>query len=471
MKVKIIFYILIVVIYIEFSECQLQSPCPEVFQYVNDGNEKYGVVTYSGAEPGQHYLMDIEISVEGNLPSTFSSRIRVLEGINEKNEIRYKLTYPSQNLIPRIVEIQMNKQTICSGPTSSKYGVTTIKLNNKYQTDIPLSTADPTKNNDLHINPVPSYIPKIFTDPPQEIYTPPITTLKPRIQQTQIKLTTPKPREIITTKSTLSKSDICGTIPPISSPLIIGGQTILKGSWPWLVAIYLAYNKKNTRFLCGGNLITSKTILTSAHCIRDSQSELRSQDLLIAAGKHDINNWQEDSNQFRAVDRFFIHPDYKTGRYDADVAVIIVKETITFNDNVRPICLWNDDPDLNKIAGQNGTVVGWGRTRTQEVSPVPKKIIATIIDGLDCVYSNEYFFNITSKRTFCAGNRNGEGPCKGDSGGGLAIHRNEKWFLRGTVSAALGLKDGSHPQCDLTNYVVYSDVAKFIPWINSYLQF
>lgn len=101
---------------------------------------------------------------------------------------------------------------------------------------------------------------------------------------------------------------------------------------------------------------------------------------------------------------------------------------------------------------------------------MPKTITVPVVDGQECVQSHDGLNDIASKRTFCAGNNNGEGPCKGDSGGGFAMLRNGRWTLRGTVSASLGTGDPNMP-CNLQHFVVYSDVAKFIPWIRSYLIF
>jgi secreted trypsin-like serine protease len=49
----------------------------------------------------------------------------------------------------------------------------------------------------------------------------------------------------------------------------------------------------------------------------------------------------------------------------------------------------------------------------------------------------------------------------GDSGGGLVLEINSNWTLLGIVSAGL-IK---HEVCDLTDYVLYTDVSKFYDWI------
>lgn len=68
MKVLVI-TVFIILEYFKLLDCQLQSPCPEVFQYINEGNERYGLVKYSNAQPNQDYMIEVEMSVKGNLPS------------------------------------------------------------------------------------------------------------------------------------------------------------------------------------------------------------------------------------------------------------------------------------------------------------------------------------------------------------------------------------------------------------------
>ena len=79
--------------------------------------------------------------------------------------------------------------------------------------------------------------------------------------------------------------------------------------------------------------------------------------------------------------------------------------------------------------------------------------------------SNSIFLELTSNRTFCAGNRNGNGPCHGDSGSGFALQdpKTKRYHLRGIVS--LTIFDERIMSCDLTQYVVYVDVAKHLDWI------
>ncbi len=44
---------------------------------------------------------------------------------------------------------------------------------------------------------------------------------------------------------------------------------------------------------------------------------------------------------------------------------------------------------------------------------------------------------------------------------------NGQWILRGIVSVALIGNDG---YCDANNFVVFTDVAQFVPWIKNNIK-
>lgn len=48
------------------------------------------------------------------------------------------------------------------------------------------------------------------------------------------------------------------------------------------------------------------------------------------------------------------------------------------------------------------------------------------------------------------------------------IHRNGRWMLRGLVSA--GLSDANNGMCKLTDYIIFTDVAEFLPWIRAHMK-
>jgi secreted trypsin-like serine protease len=188
------------------------------------------------------------------------------------------------------------------------------------------------------------------------------------------------------------------------------------------------------------------------------------QNALFFIGKHNLIEWNEDGFEKKGAKSFKIHPDWQPHEtsYDGDIALAELDSPVKYSKFIRPICLWSGSDELTKVIGQVGIVAGWGKNDQGQINTdFPKKVNVPIVSDGTCLRAHEAFVHITSDRTFCAGGRAGEGPCQGDSGGGLVLKVGKKWFLRGIVSASL--RDGA--SCDVSNYAVFTDVAKFIPWI------
>lgn len=52
-------------------------------------------------------------------------------------------------------------------------------------------------------------------------------------------------------------------------------------------------------------------------------------------------------------------------------------------------------------------------------------------------------------------------------GGGFVVESNNKWFLRGIISASLLDETLT---CDTKNFAVYTDVTKYTSWVQGYMQ-
>lgn len=58
----------------------------------------------------------------------------------------------------------------------------------------------------------------------------------------------------------------CGIISS-KFPRVVGGFDAEAGQFPWLVALGYDVNHANPKWLCGGSIISTRHILTAAHCI------------------------------------------------------------------------------------------------------------------------------------------------------------------------------------------------------------
>ena len=61
----------------------------------------------------------------------------------------------------------------------------------------------------------------------------------------------------------------------------------------------------------------------------------------------------------------------------------------------------------------------------------------------------------------------GTGLCQGDSGGSISFEKNGIYYIRGIVSVGQGKPNPitQKIECDSMQFAVFTDVAKFLPWI------
>lgn len=151
----------------------------------------------------------------------------------------------------------------------------------------------------------------------------------------------------------------CGRVSYTSS-FIIGGNEVVRKKWPFLVALILASNGK---YFCGGNLISSKHVLTAAHCMHDKNQEKRLEAEEVAAllGRHNFNNRLEQGSEQRNVTKIIPHPNWKndTDKYDSDLALLVLDRGVQFSEFIQPVCLTKDATIMDYF---DGTVVSCVRS-------------------------------------------------------------------------------------------------------------
>lgn len=215
----------------------------------------------------------------------------------------------------------------------------------------------------------------------------------------------------------LNTNNICG-IKDTSTPLVYGGDEIVQGDWPWVVRIY-GKDRAVLRLLGGGSLVNTRSVITAAHIVRRASAFRQPSEILVWLGRHNIDNWAEKGALIAEIERILPHPDYKLHSeesFDADIAILTMKQPVSYTKYIRPICLWPATSSSQDVIGKTGTIVGWGIDETGVVSNTQKKINLPITDILTCVRTSNKLISLASNRTFCAGLLKGNGPCNGDSG-------------------------------------------------------
>ncbi|XP_044261146.1 serine protease gd-like [Tribolium madens] len=399
-----------------------ENPCPEFFAYRQERGVYFGEINipYDGSK---NLNLAVNISMVG-LYQNLKLRLELVTPADEilsAQYLKYIVNFPFQNIIPRITQIAFNGRIYCYGPSEqvSMKGVTNLWSNIVYR-----------------INQYTYSIQTGFKQPsnPMNQYHEPTTTIE----------------------------DSCGVANDIQT-LVLKGEKTIENEYPWLVAMFHRQGV-SYEFQCTANLITDQHVLTAGHCVWYYKAPLIDKaDILLVLGRSDISHWASTGALLRTASQVTPHPNYKQSSGHCDLAIIKMNEKVIFKPTIRPICLWTGDTDLKQFAGVRGVVAGWGKSAEgRNVVAVPRKVAMPVVSQETCLRSHANFRNLTSETTFCAGNRDGSGPCNGDSGAGFIVKREGRWFLRGVVSTAIKKEDFS---CDLNEFVVFSDVGKLREWI------
>jgi len=247
----------------------------------------------------------------------------------------------------------------------------------------------------------------------------------------------------------------CG-VPQVNRNRIVGGQAAEKNEYPWLVVLVNRWSGRPFPF-CGGTLLSSKTVLTAAHCQEKLYHHTR-----VHIGEHDVK--ESDGEQIRRVSRFISHPEYfknwKTGIPYYDFAIIILDNHVTFSHAVMPACLPTPGRDYDSVVA---TVAGWGRFGSGLSQPdVPYEVDVDTINNTACITSSKYISDYITGNMICA-KRTGKDSCQDDSGGPLVTKDPTSFSVIGVVSWGFGCAEEEHPG-------VYARVTSQLGWIQSMVE-
>lgn len=273
--------------------------------------------------------------------------------------------------------------------------------------------------------------------------------------------------------STVANLNTHTTFPPIivdandcgqseeTNSRVVGGSEATPGSWPWLAAIFLRGTRR-TEFWCGGSLITSRHILTAAHCTKDArQRSYAPRQFLVRLGDVDLKRNDEPSSPMTyRVEEIRAHPEFSRVGFYNDVAVLKLDLPVRKTKYIIPLCLPKPGAldDETQLAGRAATVVGWGTTSYGgSESSVQQQARLPVWRNEDC---NRAYFQPITEDFVCAGYaQGGTDACQGDSGGPLMLPYDGRWTQIGIVSFGNKCGEPGYPG-------VYTRVSSYVKWIS-----
>ncbi|XP_065204624.1 venom protease-like [Planococcus citri] len=275
-------------------------------------------------------------------------------------------------------------------------------------------------------------------------------------------LTTPKDDDHdIKRKMSKNQYSMCGKTSRTTQNLYRENNATL-GDWPWLVAIgYRTSSDRGPMFKCGGSLISDRWVITAAHCVQGIGNLIVK---IIRVGDFNLNheNYDGASPKDIPIEDIVLHPEYSTNPTINDIALLRLRQHVTFNELIRPICIPSEPQHKGDVFYYNKSpfIAGWGRT-TEGGTPSDhlKETQLVIIDRETCdmKYKHAKQNSVVDHRVLCAGSM-AQDTCLSDSGGPLMMHTAAHYYLVGIASYGIECEGNVFPG-------VYTRVAYYSDWI------
>merc|ERR1712038_1654915 len=161
---------------------------------------------------------------------------------------------------------------------------------------------------------------------------------------------------------------------------------------------------------CGGTIITSKIILTAAHCKPNELTE----SIYVIVGEHSLLS-SEDGVRHN-ITAWENHPDYGVqAEVDDDFAIIVLETPIELGDKAEVACLPKSGNDPLMKAGDMLTVSGWGTLSSGGLQPdALHGVNVPLITEEEC--KKAYGASSITSSMICAGDvaNGGIDSCQGD---------------------------------------------------------
>ncbi|XP_071329783.1 protein Z, vitamin K-dependent plasma glycoprotein a [Trachinotus anak] len=199
---------------------------------------------------------------------------------------------------------------------------------------------------------------------------------------------------------------------------------------------------------CSGVILKENLVLTSAQCANKYSS------FQVAVGKHSTS--YEEGEQTLYVKIVHIHPRYVEGRPENDLAVVELRDRITFRKDVIAACLPERDfAESILMTGDFPVVVtGWKEPKQGSVLEDPLTLNHLVYNQLpQCLETHP---NLITNKMGCTAPR-ANADCTMGSGTPLLTLYREVFFLTGVVSQPQG--------SECSKGYIFQKVSRYLNWL------
>ncbi|CAH1636845.1 unnamed protein product [Spodoptera littoralis] len=237
---------------------------------------------------------------------------------------------------------------------------------------------------------------------------------------------------------------------------IIGGSFAALGQLPYQAGLVIHLPIGNG--VASAALISNNRVLTAAHNLNDGVSNVPSVTVVLGT-----TTLLGDGVRFTTSD-FVLHENFNLFQFISDIAIINLPSSVEFSSVLAPIALPSGSQLEEDFAGDVGIASGFGINPilggVGVISNQPVSYVdLPVISNNECV---QFYGSIVRPGVVCTGSVVGKNICTGDSGGPLAVQRNDKPLLIGIVSFGA-------PGCSGGSPSGYARVSNYVDWINARL--
>ncbi|KAJ8736128.1 hypothetical protein PYW08_006784 [Mythimna loreyi] len=239
------------------------------------------------------------------------------------------------------------------------------------------------------------------------------------------------------------------TAVPAFPQRIVGGSVTTIDHYPTIVALLYSWNGNSFFQACGGSILTTRAILTAAHCpFGDAVSRWR-----FRVG----STYASSGGVVHTCGSIKIHPSYNSRTMDSDVAIMHTTSTMSFNNVVQAASVAG--PNYSITDNQVVWAAGWGTTSSGGSASEQLRHVQIWTVNQDICRSRYASGGGTiTENMLCSGvlDVGGRDQCQGDSGGPL-YHNG---VVVGVCSWGFGCARPQYPGVNVR-------VSRFASWIQS----
>jgi secreted trypsin-like serine protease len=233
-------------------------------------------------------------------------------------------------------------------------------------------------------------------------------------------------------------------------PKIVGGSTTTISQYPWQAALVFspltASGNAHDRQFCGGSLVTSRIVITAAHCVYGMSAS----QIDVVLGRTTLSS--SEGAEIRARSLAY-RSNYDQGSERNDVGYVVLAQP-----SAQPrIQIAGSGEEGLWAPGASERITGWGCTSDpKDLFGCPfsgpsgtdtlRQATVPIISDSNCGSGSVYGKDFDSSTMICAGSLNGgTDTCNGDSGGPLQAPIAGGYRLVGITSWGRGCAKKNAP--------------------------